>query len=74
MTLLKYMHIDSLPDVTIGFEQTYSVGEDGGSIEVCAAIRAGTLQTSVVVTMATVDGTAIGMYVYMLVSFISALN
>ena len=70
-----HIHVDSLPDVTIGFEQTvYTVGEDGESIEVCAAIRNGTLQTSVVVTMATVDDTAIGMYVYMLVSFISALN
>ena len=58
------MYIYSLPDVTIGFEQTlYSVGEDGGSIQVCAAIRNGTLQTSVVVTMATVDGTAIGTYI-----------
>ena len=63
------MHIDSAPAVTIGFEQTiYSVEEDGGSIEVCAAIRNGTLQTSVeAVMMATVDGTAIGTYVRMYV-------
>ena len=63
------MHIDSAPAVTIGFEQTiYSVEEDGGSIEVCAAIRNGTLRTSVeAVMMATVDGTAIGTYVRMYV-------
>ena len=50
------------------------MGEDGGSIEVCAAIRNGTLQTFVVVTMATADGTAIGMYVHRFVSFIFAIN
>ena len=57
--------MDPPTGITIGFEQTlYSVGEDGGSIEVCAAIRAGTLQTSAVVTMATVDDTAVGAYVF----------
>ena len=66
------MYVDPPTGITIGFEQTiYSVGEDGGSIEVCAAIRNGTLQTSVVVTMATVDDTAVGAYIFSICIFAS---
>ena len=40
------------------------VGEDNGYIEVCASLRAGSLQASAVVTVATVDGTATGEFVW----------
>ena len=36
------------------------VREDDGSIEVCASVRAGSMQTSVVVSVTSVDGTATG--------------
>ena len=52
-------------EVTIGFERTlYMVGEDNGYIEVCASVRAGSLQASAVVTVASVDGTATGEFVW----------
>ena len=52
-------------DVTIGFERTvYPVREDGGSREVCVSLRDGTLQTSVTVSVNTVDGTATGEFVF----------
>ena len=64
MQLFSFLFVNPPTDITIGFEQTtYSVREDDGSIEVCTIIRTGNLQTSVTVTMATVDGTAVGMYV-----------
>ena len=70
------MHIDSAPGITIGFEQTlYTVREDIGSLEVCTAIRNGTLQSSVVVTLTTVDGTAVGTSLCVLfLSFVLAIN
>ena len=55
----------SLLDVTIGFEQTvYTVQEDDGSREVCVSLREGTLQTSVTVSVNTVDGSATGEFVF----------
>ena len=52
-------------EVTIGFERTlYMVGEDNGYIEVCASLRAGSLQASAVVTVVSVDGIATGEFVW----------
>ena len=46
--------------VTIGFEmETYSAGENQGSVEVCAIIREGGLATQVIVSLLTQDITAV---------------
>ena len=47
--------------MTIGFEETlYPVAEDAGTVEVCARVLDGSLETSVVTTVESVDGSATG--------------
>ena len=47
--------------MTIDLEDpSYSVNEENGTIEVCAVITSGSLERSVVVTIATAEGTATG--------------
>ena len=47
--------------MTIGFEETmYRVREDNGTVEVCARVLGGNLETSVVTSVESVDGSAIG--------------
>ena len=46
--------------ITVGFEELiYQVDENGGSIEVCAEIIVGEIDTDVVVNIQTSDGTAV---------------
>ena len=46
--------------VTIGFSRTpYSVSEDAGSVSVTVSVQTGTLDRDVVVTLSTVNGTAL---------------
>ena len=40
------------------------VREDNGFIEVCASVRAGSLQAFAVVSVASIDGTATGEFVW----------
>jgi len=45
--------------VTVGFGRTaYSVSEDADSVSVTVSVQAGTLDRDVVVTLSTVNGTA----------------
>ena len=54
----------SVPGVTIGFDPvTYSVNE-GLSVEVCARIISGTLETDAIVALSSSDGEAEGKYIY----------
>ena len=54
----------SLPGVTIGFDPVaYSVNE-GLSVEVCASIIVGTLETNAIVTLSSSNGEAEGKYIY----------
>ena len=47
--------------MTIGFEEmVYRVDEDGGTVEVCARVLDGSLETSVVTSVESVDGSAEG--------------
>ena len=40
----------------------YRVDEDGGTVEVCARVLDGSLETSVVTSVESVDGSATGNY------------
>ena len=47
--------------VTIGFNPTtYTVSEDVGSVNVAVSLRSGILARDVIVTLQTLDGTAMG--------------
>ena len=49
-----------LPTVVVGFErESYSISEGNGSVEVCVQVS-GILQSSLSVSLTTVDGTATG--------------
>ena len=49
-----------LPTVVVGFEHaSYSISEGNGSVEVCVQVS-GILQSSLSVSLTTVDGTATG--------------
>ena len=53
--------VSLITGVTIDLEDpSYSVNEENGTIEVCAVITSGSLEKSVVVTLATAEGTATG--------------
>ena len=46
--------------ITIGFNKTaYSVSEDAGSVNVTVSVQAGTLDRDVVVTLLSINGTAV---------------
>ena len=46
--------------VTIGFSRAaYSVSEDAGSVSVTVSVQTGTLDRDVVITLSTVNGTAL---------------
>ena len=48
------------PTVVVGFKhKTYSIGEGNGSVEVCVQVS-GALQSSLYLSLATVDGSATG--------------
>ena len=50
-----------ITEVRIGFEETmYRVREDNNTVEVCARVLEGSLETSVVTTVESVDGSATG--------------
>ena len=50
----------SIYTVVVGFEhETYSIGEDDGSVEVCVQVN-GVLQNSLRLSLTTVDGAATG--------------
>ena len=45
----------------LGFErESYSISEGNGSVEVCIQVKTGVLQSSLSVSLTTVDGTATG--------------
>ena len=45
--------------VTIGFNKTtYSVSEDAGNVNVTLSVQTGTLDRDIIVTLATISGTA----------------
>ena len=47
--------------VILGFEhETYSTGEGNSSIEVCIRVKSGILQSSLRLSLTTVDGSATG--------------
>ena len=49
--------------VTIGFNRTaYSVSEDAGSVTVTLSVQTGTLDRDVIVTLSTINGTAMCKY------------
>ena len=50
-----------LSTVILGFErETYSTGEGNSSIEVCVQVKSGVLQSSLHLSLTTVDGSATG--------------
>ena len=51
--------------VTIGFNETYSVREDAGSISIVVLVLMNSLARDVVVTLSTEDDTAQGVFVVM---------
>ena len=54
--------------VVIGLENdTLSVPEDGGEVEVCVAVLQGSLQRTVTVSFSTSDGTAFGIIYYAII-------
>ena len=55
------------PTVVVGFERkTYSISEGNGSVEVCVQVS-GVLQSSLHLSLTTVDGTATGKQGYSLI-------
>lgn len=46
--------------MTIGFEQTLYLAEEGDVVEVCVLVLSGTLEREVMVTVRSTDGTAMG--------------
>ena len=47
--------------VILGFKhKTYSTSEGNGSVEVCVQVKSGVLQSSLNLSLATVDGSATG--------------
>ena len=61
------MSISSIPTsvVTIGFNGTYSVREDAGSISITVFVLMNSLARDVIVTLSTLDDTARGVFVVM---------
>ena len=61
------MSISSIPTsvVTIGFNATYSVREDAGSISITVFVLMNSLAKDVIVTLSTLDDTARGVFVVM---------
>ena len=59
--------ISSIPTsvVTIGFNATYSVREDAGSISITVFVLMNSLAKDVIVTLSTLDDTARGVFVVM---------
>ena len=55
--VLTLSHTEVIIDLE---DPSYSVNEENGTIEVCAVITSGSLERSVVVTLATAEGTATG--------------
>jgi len=56
---MHHVH-SSILVVTIGFNRTtYSVHEDAGSVGVTLSVQAGTLDRDVVVTLTTINNTAL---------------
>ena len=57
------------PTVVVGFQhKTYSISEGNGSVEVCVQVS-GVLQSSLHLSLTTVDGTATGEQGYKLLSY-----
>ena len=57
------------PAVVVGFEhKTYSISEGNGSVEVCVKVS-GVLQSSLRLSLTTVDGDATGEQGYKLLSY-----
>ena len=50
-----------LPTVILGFEhEMYNTSEDDGSVEVCVQVKSGVLQSSLRLSLTTVDGSTTG--------------
>jgi len=60
MSINFHIHLFSTSVVTIGFNGTYSVREDAGSINITVLVLMNSLVRDVLVTLSTSDGTAMG--------------
>ena len=57
----RYPYLVCLAEVTIGFNPTtYSVTEDVGSVSVAVSLLSGILGRDVIVSLRTINGTAVG--------------
>ena len=55
-----YPHLPCLAEATFGFNPTYSVSEDVGNITVAVSLLSGILARDLIVSLLTLNGTAVG--------------
>ena len=60
MSKIHYPYLPCLAEVTIGFNPTYSVGEDVGNVSVTVSLFSGILGRDVIVSLRTMNGMAVG--------------
>ena len=60
MSKIHYPYLPCLAEVTIGFNPTYSVGEDVGNVSVAVSLFGGILGRDVIVSLLTINGMAVG--------------